>query len=909
MIERDDRLASIGTAIARVQSGHGELVLIRGGFGTGRSALLHAAGEEATAQGLRVVWTVTTPPEREIDYGLARLLLNPLREAGLSGELPEQARLDQPVSAMPVSPQHAHLVLHELLGVITEAASHGGPLALLVDDLQWADAASLRWLAYLANRIARLPVLLVVTLQDGADSSEEMVLEDLVRTAGRRLHATALSVDAVHTYLAARCPEAPERVFTEACHARTGGLPALLDALVGAMAEQGLRPVADSVTELAALRPASAATRLARCLDAQPAGVGTVAKAMAALGEETEAEVIGEVVGLDRPDLDAVQHALRRLALVQEPAADGRLRFRGTLTGELIAERLTAAEQDGLHFRAAKVHYRLGRPVQQVARELLATIAEPRPWAAGVLRIAARVALAEGEPRVAAQYLRHALAHPDSDRAELLVDLARVERRHDLPAARRHLHQALEMLGSPVSRASALCVLPVLAGPEPASDAEPIRRCLGELRGCRGRGTAEAALRLEARLRYLERDTPGAGPEAAERLAELGPEPAGKSSAQRELVAVLVYLAATTSAIPRESAVALAQQVLAREPGSPEQMYTALPLLVPLLTQADAIEGVESWLAAACGPEDTPDVPNAVAWTGQVLLAHAAGRFGEARERALAVLTVEPSARSRLTSVVLWVLTEIVVERRTPELARRIIEYCEPDQDPWLRSLTHGGLALAEGNLVLALEYFQDCAHQLESAGCTRVALPPVRGRIATLLAATEQPEQAEAIAQEVVARSMSWGATAAIGRALRIRAALLDRDEDAVPLLREAAEMLEGSADRLELARVLLLLGERETGARARECLKRGQRLAAECDAQWLLRPDGVELVPSGSLTATEQRVVELAVAGGRNREIAEQLAVSVRAVEKHLTSAYRKLGISSRAQLAQALSGHRAG
>ncbi len=52
--------------------------------------------------------------------------------------------------------------------------------------------------------------------------------------------------------------------------------------------------------------------------------------------------------------------------------------------------------------------------------------------------------------------------------------------------------------------------------------------------------------------------------------------------------------------------------------------------------------------------------------------------------------------------------------------------------------------------------------------------------------------------------------------------------------------------------------------------------------------------------LTPAEQRVAELVAAGSTNREAADRLFVSVRAVEVHLTSIYRKLGISSRTQLA---------
>ncbi|MFD5091580.1 AAA family ATPase [Amycolatopsis thailandensis] len=907
MIERADQLAAIAGAVAEARAGAGEFVVVRGGLGAGRSALVHAAGEEAAARGVRVVRAAATPLERGVAHGVVWLLLEPLLEAGRRGELLTAVRAEGEFPAGQADPRRAHLVLHELLELFTEMVRDTGPVALLVDDLQWADPASARWLAYLAKRMSRLRVLVVATLLEGDDSADDIVVKDIARTAARTVHATPLSPAGVRAYLTARCGAEPAPEFADACYARTGGSPMLLDALVNAMLGHGLRPVASAAAELAALRPSPAAARLTRCLRAQPDDVRAVTKAMAALGEPTETGVLAELAGLDSPDFDAALRALRRLGVVEAPA-DGLLRFAGEMAGDLVADQLSAEEQDRLHLRAANVLYRNGRPVEQIGRQLLATVAEPEPWAADVLRTAASAALANSSPQTAAQYLQHALAHPGADRAELLVDLAAVERGYDLPAAHRHLHQALGLMRDPVDRAFALGLLPVVAGVRFAADVRRLRQVLAELRDVPGPEAAEAALRMEARLRYHERGVPGVGKAAADRLAELGPAPAQDSSAQRELVAVLLYLMTVAGAAPRESIVDLARQVLEREPGSPDQMYTTLPLTVLVLAAADSLDGVDSWLAAACGAAADPDLPTLVAWAGQALVASATGLLGVARDRAQAVLTSAGPSRVGITMTAMRVLAEIAMEQRDPALARLLVDNLEVEHDPWLRSLAHGTLALTEANHTAAAEYFLDCVHQLERFG-NRVLLP-LRGQIALLLAATDDPKRAEAVAQGEVERASSWGAPSSVGRALRIRATLLDRDEDAVPVLREAAEVLARSGDRLELARTLVLLGERGTGPDARERLLEGRSLAAGCGASWLTgSAEPSDQADGGLLTATEQRVVELAVSGRRNRDIAELLEVTVRAVEKHLTSSYRKLGISGRAELAAAMRGHRAG
>jgi DNA-binding CsgD family transcriptional regulator len=128
----------------------------------------------------------------------------------------------------------------------------------------------------------------------------------------------------------------------------------------------------------------------------------------------------------------------------------------------------------------------------------------------------------------------------------------------------------------------------------------------------------------------------------------------------------------------------------------------------------------------------------------------------------------------------------------------------------------------------------------------------------------------------------------------------------------------LRDSHARLELARSLAELGAalRRAGARAeaRERLREAADLARRCGAERLeervveeLRIAGARrhdrpLSGAESLTPSERRVAAAAAAGATNREIAQDLFVSLRTVEMHLTSAYRKLDISSRAELPRA-------
>jgi len=138
-----------------------------------------------------------------------------------------------------------------------------------------------------------------------------------------------------------------------------------------------------------------------------------------------------------------------------------------------------------------------------------------------------------------------------------------------------------------------------------------------------------------------------------------------------------------------------------------------------------------------------------------------------------------------------------------------------------------------------------------------------------------------------------------------------LDGDLDlAADAARRAVATHETTPTRPELARSLLVLGQverRRRGRRqSRDALARAHDLAGAMGHQPLLALIGSELprvaaARSGNeLTATEQRVAELIAVGATNRDAAATLFVSVRTVETHVASIYRKLGVRSRAGLA---------
>jgi DNA-binding NarL/FixJ family response regulator len=185
-------------------------------------------------------------------------------------------------------------------------------------------------------------------------------------------------------------------------------------------------------------------------------------------------------------------------------------------------------------------------------------------------------------------------------------------------------------------------------------------------------------------------------------------------------------------------------------------------------------------------------------------------------------------------------------------------------------------------------------------------------------VAARGDHQLAAGLARDQLAAARRFGAAGALGLSLRT-AGLAIGGDGGLALLREAVTVLEGSSARLELAHALAGLGAElsRSGRRTegREAQRRAINLAGQCGAIALAesamaglhagpgRRARIELTGPSALTAAEWRVCRQAAEGQTNREVAQVLFVTEKTVERHLSSAYQKLGIRSRFQLASAI------
>jgi DNA-binding CsgD family transcriptional regulator len=199
----------------------------------------------------------------------------------------------------------------------------------------------------------------------------------------------------------------------------------------------------------------------------------------------------------------------------------------------------------------------------------------------------------------------------------------------------------------------------------------------------------------------------------------------------------------------------------------------------------------------------------------------------------------------------------------------------------------------------------------------TNPSVAPWRTLKAQALDRLGRTDEAVALAEEELAPARHWGAPACLGRTLRVLGTL-ERDRG-MGHLEEAVAVTEGTTARLEHAKALAAHGAAIRRERrpsdSRDPLRRALELAESCGATPLMEFARSELHASGarprtsalggveSLTPSERRVADLALGGQTNRDIAQTLYVTPKTVEVHLSNTYRKLGISSRRELAGAL------
>lgn len=437
LVEREAELREAADLLGAANTGAGGAVLVEGPAGIGKSALIRAIRERAAGEGFSVLAGRGAALEREFSFGVVRQLFEPAlatakgpeREALLAGAAglaqPAIGELD-PAETAEASPtlDPPFAVLHGLYWLTVNLAEQS-PLLISIDDAQWSDAASLRFLGYLAGRLEGLPVALAIGVRPFEPGSAGELLAALeAEPAARVLRLAPLSESGTEAVVRSRLSSAPAPGFAPACHRASGGNPQLIRELLAALAAEGVDPTpsgADHVAELRADRiAASVLARLARL--GEPAV--ELARAVAVLGGDASPDLAAELAEIDDA---AAADAVEALTAVEILLPGETLGFVHPIVRTAVYSDAAPGVRAEAHRRAARLLDARGAELQSVAAQLVAAPPAEDEWAVARLTKAGRAALSRGAPDAAVSYLERTMAErpPDAERREILVDLGR----------------------------------------------------------------------------------------------------------------------------------------------------------------------------------------------------------------------------------------------------------------------------------------------------------------------------------------------------------------------------------------------------------------------------------------------------------------------------------------------------
>ena len=630
-------------------------------------------------------------------------------------------------------------------------------------------------------------------------------------------------------------------------------------------------------------------------------------------------------------DVVAGLEAADELARVDILRAAEPLEFVHPLLRAAVYAGLGRYERARTHARAARLLAAQDAPGEQVAAHLLHAAPAGDEEVVAALRRAAASALAHGVPGSAVAYLQRALREPPTPavRGELLADLGRAELLAGRSDAVEHLRAAIELLDAPRRRAELwLDLARTLHDFGRLSDAcASCERGLHELDD-----ESELALKLQEWLLGSAMLLDERAADAHRRARAILANPQRSSTRARralesKAMTVRLYAGGTEAGGTREELAALAARLFDGGRLLDQEGHSqAVGHIAIALSYCDDYERAAALLEAGRARAHRDGAVTVHASALQLLSRQKlwTGPLPDAVEDSRAAFEVFAGGLQMYLPASDYCLARALTESDRLDEAQDVLGCLDEGPAPtglfaaW-RLEAAGRLAAHRGDFAAARDAFLAAGERLAAVHVTNPSMFHWRSEAGLAALRAGDRELARRLVDDERALAERFGAPRAIGVARRA-AGLLARGEEAVTLLHSAAELHALFRAHVEHARSLTELGGavrragRPTQARAtlRDAVALADRLGARAIArlarEQLVLAGGRPPVArdrTGELTPSERRVAALAASGHTNREIANALFITVKAVEWHLGNAYRKLDIRGRNELAGALSG----
>jgi DNA-binding CsgD family transcriptional regulator len=891
-------------------------LLLEGEAGIGKTTVWAAGIADAAGRSYLVLSSRATESEATLSFAALGDLLDGVLERVLA-ELPAPQQDALQVALLLKDPAGSPLehraVCAAFLGVVRRLADQG-PVVIAIDDLQWLDRPSAVTLGYALRRLGNEPVGLLASVRVGA-GGQPVSVAGAGLAAGHvgHLRIGPLAPADYEAVIRASAGDRLSRLTIRRLFEASGGNVFYGLELARALGRLDTDPLPGEPLPV----PAGLHGVLSSRVASLPEGVQDVLLAASCLRSPT-------TLMLERASGPAAWPAL------QAAAAEGVVEIEGVrvrFTHPLLASAIYSAVAPWRRREAHRKLSLIAPHAEERARHRALSAEGPDEEAAADLAEAARAAAARGAPGAAAELAELAVARTP-------VELASARRRRRLDAAgylflagdtarARHGLEALaqDMPGGG-ERAETLLVLARLLLHD-AGDlvAVPVlEEALAE---------ASADRVLQARIHISLARTCGVDLGYCARHAAAGlalAQQAGDRGLARQALVEKLY---ADFMLGRDLRLELGDDTVvqpgpAREPSAVEDR--ASTILGLCMVRADRFDEARRLLRralqAAQEEGDESSLPN--------LLSHLAdlecwaGNWQTAERYAAQGWDAGEQAGHRGWRALTFYARALIdahlgrIDAARAEAAEGLSAAAAGDD--WAVMMLHGALGFTElsaGNLGAADASLSAAAALADRIGLAEPAAWRFHANHVEIVISLGDLERAEALLTRLERQGRATGRRWTLATAARCRALLLAAQGDtpgAVQALDEALRHHQHLAMPFELARTLLVSGQMQRRAKrkrlARQHLDQALGIFESLPAPtWAARARS-ELSRIGlrpptplELTATEERVAVLAASGHTNRQVAAALFLSPRTVEDNLARVYRKLGVSSRAELGAAM------
>lgn len=919
---RAAELELLATSVDRTAAGRFQAVLIEGEAGIGKTRLLDAALERARERRFRVLVGRSDEVERARPFG-------PIAEAldctpGAHG--PRQAEIARLLAGDPRGtggpieltrdPGVQFRVVDAFVDMVEEAAL-AGPVALALDDLQWADSSTVLTLRSLARRLTYLPIALLATLRPVPRAPElERLIDALAKAGAQQIELGPLPDDVVAQLVAQLVGAEPGAGLLDEVTGAAGN-PFFVAELVRALDQEGTIEIRDGRADVreVSLPPSLRLTILRRLsfLDEEALELLRVASAF---GSTFSLRDVAAVLARSATDLLRPVHVAVRAGVLEEQ--QGRLRFRHDLIREAIYRDLPEDARAVLHLEAGRRLAAARAPAIQIAEQLALGARSGDTEAVDWLQAAAREA-ARRAPAVAVGLLERALelaGDADERRLPLLADLVPTLLWAGRPQDAES--RAREGLAAPAQPELEGTLRLGLVGALTAQGrAEDV---IEEVRDAMSRAVVSAAVGAQLQAEAANAFGFVDELEAAERAAREAVAHGSPARSEGAAMGLLVLCDIARVRGKPQEALARAEEALTSAAARSGRLnWPPEVFLAMTLQQLDRFE--EAHEALHEGRSADEQLGNVsylpVYHYEQATLLFQEGCWDDSVAQAQTGL--ELADEVGLEMLLPWphgLLALIALHRDELDAAESSLAAIERHRGAESAGLARGLLAEARGDAAGALTTIGSAWDRDAAKGIVyrRRVLGPELVRLA--LAAGDR-EYAEAVAAGVEKAAALAPVPSLDGAALRCRG-LIEQDADVLLRSVEAYEQgpraFERAAAREDAATALGRAGRvAEAKALFDEVLGVYGEVGAQRDAARALasmrtlglgrKRRGARKRPQHgweSLTPSELEVVRLAAEGLTNPQIGQRLFISPRTVQTHLAHAFRKLDISSRVELA---------